>query len=347
MVPFLVVVFLMNFLSAATFSITWCRHLVVPPTSRAHTHTLSAGSPLLSSSSQLGPRVAVIGSGASGVFTALVAAESSPNNPNFSITVYEKTRFQLSKVKISGGGRCNVLHDPDDFDIKASYPRGSKELVSPLSGKKFSPEKQKKWWEDHGLSMHVEEDGRMFPVSNKSSSVIDVLLENSRRQGVKFELKKSVETISFEKENEEDGNFKLNFSDGTFQLADKVVLATGSSDSGYRIAKDFNHTIVKPVPSLFTFTLGKEVEEGGVFADLAGISVEDAAIKVSIENPDGGKKKKWLEERGPLLITHKGLSGPGVLRLSAFGELRRGIGIQQKVNCGDHSSLTAVLHRTN
>jgi len=140
-------------------------------------------------------RIGIIGSGASGVFTALVAAESAPPTHPPSITVFEQTKFQLSKVKISGGGRCNVLHDPSDFDVKKSYPRGFKELVSPLSTNRFSPIKMKQWWEEHGLQMHTEADGRMFPTSNKSSSVINVLLDNCKRLGVEFNLGRGVKHV--------------------------------------------------------------------------------------------------------------------------------------------------------
>ena len=230
-------------------------------------------------------RIAIIGSGASGTFTALVAAENAAKaNDKVIISVYEATAFQCSKVKISGGGRCNVLHSPADFSLPLSYPRGAKELRSTFSPKqKFTPENMVEFFESRGLPLHTESDGRMFPRSNKSQSVIDLLVSNSKEAGVDFKLKEAVSSVTVLTDPENSGKFQITTATGGVEEFDKVVLATGSKRSGHAIASSLGHTIVPPVPSLFTVTLSDRLMQT-LFEDCAGVSVDSAGIKFAIPN---------------------------------------------------------------
>jgi predicted Rossmann fold flavoprotein len=241
-------------------------------------------------------RVAVIGGGAAGFFGAITCAEL---NKNAEVTIFEKSKNLLSKVKISGGGRCNVTHACfEDHLLVKKYPRGSKELKKAFT--QFSVRDTIQWFESRGVKLKAEEDGRMFPVSDNSQSIIDCLMKAAQRSGVKIITSAAVKSI----EKEQHG-FKINFSED-FRIFDKVLIATGgnpNSDS-YRWFAALGHTIVSPVPSLFTFNIPDSKYEG-----LMGIAVNNASVKIT------GTK---AEQSGPLLITHWGLSGPAVLKLSAW-----------------------------
>ena len=265
-------------------------------------------------------RIAVIGGGASGIF-ASIAAATSADAAHTEVVVLEATSKTLAKVKISGGGRCNVLHDTSKAvpDILAGYPRGRRELNGPYS-KGFSPSQAQAWFERHGVTLKTEADGRMFPVTDSSQTVMDALGDAAQEAGVQLKLRCKVNEIVV------DGG-KLHVSvtekksgessETVTQDFDSVILATGSTSLGYQLAPQLGHTIVSTVPSLFTLNAKEEIQPDGRFYELAGLSVPWARITLTV--PGEKKKKQQLQEEGPLLITHHGLSGPAALRLSAFG----------------------------
>ena len=268
-------------------------------------------------------RIAVIGGGASGIFASIAAAttaDGSHNNNNAEVTVLEATSKTLAKVKISGGGRCNVLHDTSKTisNILQGYPRGRRELNGPYH-KGFSPTQAQEWFQAHGVTLKTESDGRMFPVTDSSQTVIDALVQAAQDAGVELRLRCKVSTIV-----EKNGKLQVTMtskqdgtSETTEELFDSVIIATGSAPQGYQLAAELGHTVVSTVPSLFTLNTKQELQPPeGRFCDLAGVSVPWARITLKVPE---GKKKTKLEEEGPLLITHHGLSGPAALRLSAFG----------------------------
>lgn len=239
-------------------------------------------------------KVAVIGGGASGFFTALLIKESQPG---FQVDIYEKTSKLLSKVKISGGGRCNVTHACfNPRELVKSYPRGEQELKSVFS--KFQPGDVIAWFLENGVELKTEEDGRMFPVTDSSQTIIDCFLNKAKQLGINIYTRKELQ--SFQKED----HFKLVFQDESIE-SDYLVLATGGGNKPKHYDLLSDHKINGPLPSLFTFNiLEKKLH------DLKGLSVQDVEVKI-----EGSK----LKDVGPLLITHWGMSGPAVIRLSAFG----------------------------
>ena len=271
------------------------------------------------------PSIVVIGGGASGIFAAIHAAEKTEAQ----VTVLEATRKTLHKVKISGGGRCNVLHDVSKppSELLQGYPRGSKELRGILH-KHFSPTQAAAWFTEHGVALKTESDGRMFPTTDSSQTIMDALLSAAAEARVAIRTQCKVLEI-----NSNDGPpFRITFqqeSESQQCFADAVIVATGSSPWGYKLIRDqLEQPFVDTVPSLFTLNTAEDVVEGGTLQGLAGISVDPAQI--SFRNPRkipaeaGGKKKRKkklqsLSQEGPLLITHQGFSGPAALRLSAFG----------------------------
>lgn len=239
--------------------------------------------------------VVVIGGGAAGIFAALCAKEA---HPSLSVTLLEKSAVFLSKVRVSGGGRCNVTHacfEPDQL-IK-NYPRGGKELLGPFH--KFQPKDTIAWFESRGVPLKTEADGRMFPTTNSSQTIIDALLNEAHRLGIHLQIRQHIISIFHA-----DGLFHIQMRDGTSLLAKKLILATGSSPEGYRFAESLGHTIQPPVPSLFTFNVPTSR-----LSHLSGIAVQHATVSL----PEIGMKQS-----GPLLITHFGFSGPAVLKLSAW-----------------------------
>ena len=238
----------------------------------------------------------VIGGGAAGFFAALTA---KAKNPKASIAVLEKTALLLSKVRISGGGRCNVTHSC--FEPKAlclNYPRGSKELVGPFH--RFQPKDTIEWFESRGVLLKTEEDGRMFPITNRSQTIIDCLLSEAKQLGVEILLKQRVETIV-----KEENGFKILSKEGHLYQCSSLILASGSSTEGHEWAESFGHTIIPPVPSLFTFNVPTSP-----LKELSGLSWNPVELKIS--------GTSHIHE-GPLLITHFGFSGPAALKLSAWG----------------------------
>ncbi len=237
----------------------------------------------------------IIGGGAAGIFAALSAKEA---HPSLSVTLLEKSAVFLSKVRVSGGGRCNVTHacfDPQK--LVQNYPRGGKELLGAFH--RFQPQDTIAWFEKRSVKLKTEADGRMFPVTDSSQTIIDALLKESERLGVNFQTRQHIITI-FHTE----GEFHIQFRDGTTLRTKALILATGSSPDGYRLAESLGHTIQPPVPSLFTFNVPTSR-----LAVHSGVAVQSVTVTV----PAAGMK-----QTGPLLITHFGFSGPAVLKLSAW-----------------------------
>ena len=240
-------------------------------------------------------KVIIIGGGAAGFFTAINAKEQ---NPDLEIIILEKGKEVLQKVKISGGGRCNVTHACfEPKELVKFYPRGEKELLGPfhtfMTGDTFE------WFDNRGVPLKIEADNRVFPEANTSQAIIDCFENAVEKLGIKVLKNHGVTSIQ-----KEENNWKINTKNETF-IADKLVVAAGSSNKAWELAKNLNHTVIEPVPSLFTFNIKDKR-----IIDLLGISVPNATVNII------GTK---LESSGPLLITHWGMSGPAVLKLSAFG----------------------------
>ena len=238
-------------------------------------------------------KVIIIGGGASGFFTA-----ANIDTKLYDVTILEQNSDVLQKVKISGGGRCNVSHACfDPRELVQFYPRGNKELLSVFT--KFQPGDTMNWYEEHGVALKIEDDNRIFPESNSSQSIIDCLVNECRKKNVKILTKQTVTDIL-----PQENGYKIHTTDQNY-FADYVVFSTGSSPKAFKILEKLGHQIIAPVPSLFTFNIKNEI-----LKDLMGTNFQ----YVNIEIP-----KLNLEESGSLLITHWGLSGPAVLKLSAWG----------------------------
>jgi len=242
-------------------------------------------------------RIVIVGGGAAGFFAAIAAARA---DRNCKVSLFERTSQFLSKVRISGGGRCNVTHalfDPRMFTTR--YPRGERELISPFH--RFSAEDTIAWFEARGVRLKREEDGRIFPVTDSSETVIDCLIKEAKDAGVRLFSRKGIESARVQSH----GGFDLKLTDGESAACDRLLLATGGCRSvgGAELARSLGHTIEPPVPSLFSLHVAAPW-----LRSLPGVSVSDVLLSV-----------EKLRERGPLLITHNGISGPAVLRLSAWG----------------------------
>ena len=238
-------------------------------------------------------KVIIIGGGASGFFTA-----ANIDTKLYDVTILEQNSDVLQKVKISGGGRCNVSHACfDPRELVQFYPRGNKELLSVFT--KFQPGDTMNWYEEHGVALKIEDDNRIFPESNSSQSIIDCIVNECRKNNVKILTKQTVTEIL-----PQENGYKIHTTDQNY-FADYVVFSTGSSPKAFKILEKLGHQIIAPVPSLFTFNIKNEI-----LKDLMGTSFQ----YVNIEIP-----KLNLEESGSLLITHWGLSGPAILKLSAWG----------------------------
>lgn len=248
-------------------------------------------------------RIAVIGGGAAGIFGAIAAATNSPSDE---VIVFEATGETLDKVRISGGGRCNVTHNCfDPAELVKGYPRGFRELRGPFS--RFQARDTVAWFEQRGVKLKAEKDGRMFPVTDSSSTIVNCLLDAARDAGVRIRLNaraKGVLTIG----TIDSPQFEIEFHDHKTEKFDRVLIATGSARQGHQFAESLGHTLVPCVPSLFTFKVNDLRLDG-----LSGISFE--RVRLNLTTAD----KTKLEQIGPMLITHWGLSGPAVLKLSAWG----------------------------
>jgi len=236
----------------------------------------------------------VIGGGAAGFFSAIQTAE---RNPNAEILILEKSQKTLSKVKISGGGRCNVTHSCfDPKEMTSYYPRGYKELRGPFH--RFLCGDMMGWLEDNGVETKIEDDGRVFPISNSSQTIINCFEENCQKHNIEIKLGNGVTSLQFENDF-----WCVKTKEINYQAA-SIILATGSTPSVWKMLGKMGHNIIPPVPSLFTFNIHHPL-----IKPLPGISVPTANVKIL------GTK---YEDNGPLLITHWGLSGPAILKLSAW-----------------------------
>jgi predicted Rossmann fold flavoprotein len=241
--------------------------------------------------------VVVVGGGAAGFFAAIACAES---RPGLSIAILEKGAQFLSKVRISGGGRCNVTHAAfDPRQLSTYYPRGGSALLAPFHS--FQPQDTMEWFEARGVRLKTEDDGRVFPVTDSSQTIIDCLTQSARSAGVELIPSCSVEAVT----KREDGGFDLSLANGKKSTCQKLMLAMGGCrvPAAGKLPVSLGHSLEPPVPSLFTFHV-----EIPWLRNLAGITVPN----VDISLPGLG-----FREQGALLVTHVGLSGPAVLKLSA------------------------------
>ena len=239
--------------------------------------------------------VIIIGGGAAGIFAAI---NIGATNPNLKVVVLEKTTKLLSKVKVSGGGRCNVTHACfDPKELVKFYPRGEKELRGPFH--QFQPGDTIAWFAERGVELKIEDDGRMFPVTNSSQTIIDCFLAEVEKYNIDIRFQSSVESI-----DKLDNGFEIQLANGAL-ICDNLIIATGGfhKTQGYNFMGELGHTIIDPNPSLFTFNLPKN--------DLLTLQGLVANVEVKII----GSK---YSESGPLLVTHWGVSGPGILKLSSW-----------------------------
>jgi predicted Rossmann fold flavoprotein len=252
-------------------------------------------------------RVIVIGGGAAGFFAAISCAEKL--GARGTVTLLEATAHPLAKVRVSGGGRCNVTHACfEPRELVKKYPRGGRELLGAFS--RFQPRDTVAWFAARGVELKTEEDGRMFPVTDDSATIVECLTRTAEQAGVKIVTSLGVRTV--ERSPVTSGSssgsaFWLTLTDDSNLRCERLLIATGGnkSSAGLTIAEKLGHSIEPLVPSLFTFHIDDKRLEG-----LSGVSVPNATTSVP------GTK---LKESGPLLITHWGLSGPAILKLSAWG----------------------------
>ncbi len=241
----------------------------------------------------------VAGGGAAGFFGSITFAEARPGSR---VVILEKSREVLGKVRISGGGRCNVTHACfEPRRLVTHYPRGSRQLIGPFHH--WGPADTMEWFESRGVPLKIEEDGRVFPESDRSQSIIDCLVGEARRTGVEVRCRTAVKRVS----RTDGGTYEVETADGGILATRKLLLTLGGTRNriGADLAAGFGHRIEAAAPSLFTFRIGDPR-----LADLPGLSVPSARVRIP------GTK---LVSTGPVLVTHWGLSGPGILRISAWG----------------------------
>ena len=241
--------------------------------------------------------VLIIGGGAAGFFAAINIAEQ---NHELSIAIIERGNEVLTKVKVSGGGRCNVTHaEFTPLNLVEHYPRGKKELLGPFN--KFMTGDTIEWFEKRGIELKIEDDGRMFPVSNSSQTIINCFTNEVKRLGIKLFKIHSVKNIS-----EQNNSWCIKTNRGEF-VSEKLLVTTGSNTKIWNLIQNLGHTIINPVPSLFTFNIkDKRIKS------IPGVVAQNVSVKI-VDND--------LESEGPLLITHWGMSAPAILKLSAFGAI--------------------------
>jgi predicted Rossmann fold flavoprotein len=244
-------------------------------------------------------QIVVIGGGAAGFFGAIACAEA---NPQAQVTLIEASRQPLAKVLISGGGRCNVTHACFEPKILVqNYPRGGKALLGAFT--RFQPLDTIAWFTEHGVNIKTEADGRMFPITDRAETIAECLIKATF--DAKIELCIGTPVTAVTRKN---AGFEILLKSGETKECDCLLLATGSSLAGYKIARELGHYIQPPVPSLFTFNIADPQ-----LRELAGISVNSVNLRLP------GTGKTPFQQTGPLLITHWGVSGPAVLKLSAWG----------------------------
>ena len=241
--------------------------------------------------------IAVIGGGASGFMAAITAKET---NISSNVTIFEKTDKLLAKVKISGGGRCNVTNATYSLSkLIKSYPRGGKKLKKSFNI--FNTKNTVTWFESKGVKLKTEEDNRIFPLSNNSESIVNILISTAEELAIRISLKSKVNKIQITKQG-----FILNINKEKL-FFEKIIIASGGSakSSGFEWISSLGYKIINPVPSLFTFNMPKNP-----ITKLMGLSVSDVTVSI---------KGSSLKQTGPLLITHWGMSGPAILKLSSWG----------------------------
>ena len=247
--------------------------------------------------------VIVIGGGAAGFFGAIACGSA---NPQLKVTLIEAGSKPLAKVRISGGGRCNVTHNCfEPARLVENYPRGGKALRGAFS--RFQPRDTVEWYESRGVKLKTEADGRMFPITDSSETIINCLMHAANKAKVDLLTGVGVKTVKQYLDERGASYFQVELKNERVMKCDRLLIATGSNPLGYRWAKNLGHKIESAVPSLFTFNLRDSRLQG-----LAGVSVSNAQVKL-------GTGKNKLEQTGALLITHWGVSGPAILKLSAWG----------------------------
>lgn len=238
--------------------------------------------------------VIIVGGGAAGYFTAINIKE---HNPSLSVAIFEQSKEVLNKVRISGGGRCNVTNSIwEPSELIKNYPRGEKELMGPFH--KFACGDTMSWFEDHGVPLKIEDDGRVFPTSDSSESIIACFEMMVKQYGIKVFNQAKLKSVHWE-----ENPYRVAINDAYYQC-DNLVFCTGSSGYVWKLLQEAGYEMVSPVPSLFTFNI-----KDPRLQELMGIAVSKAKVSIPELN---------IESEGPLLITHWGMSGPAVLKLSAF-----------------------------
>ena len=256
--------------------------------------------------------VLVVGGGAAGFYTAIHIAQGRPGT---NIAILERGKEVLTKVRISGGGRCNVTHAAfDPKELSTNYPRGEKELLGPFH--QYASGDTIGFFEARGISLKIEEDGRMFPVSNTSQTIVDCFISEAERLGIVVKTLAPVRGI-FQSE-EKEGQWQIQLEDGMLTTK-SLVLATGSNPKIWKLLEGLGHTIVPPVPSLFTFNIKDQR-----ISNIPGVSTfAEVQVLPKTGRTQLSKKMKMeaqhLYAEGPLLVTHWGMSGPAILKLSAWG----------------------------
>ena len=258
-------------------------------------------------------KITIIGGGAAGFFAAITAAEA---NPFAQVTIYERSQNTLSKVKISGGGRCNVTHSCfDPAKLATHYPRGFRELRSAFH--RWQPQDTIQWFAERGVTLKTESDGRMFPDTDNSQTIIDCFHQASRDAGITLKTGVGLRALA----QDVTGNFTLQLSDDTQTHADAICITTGSLKASplTRALEALGHTIEPLAPSLFAFNVTDTRIDG-----LSGLSVQHASVTLAQPSlqSDSSNQRTATQQTGPILITHRGFSGPAILRLSAW-EARR------------------------
>jgi predicted Rossmann fold flavoprotein len=255
-----------------------------------------------------GFKIAIIGGGAAGYFAAITAAEA---NPSAQVTIYEQSKRTLTKVKISGGGRCNLTHNClDPKELATRYPRGAHELRGAFH--RWQPQDTIDWFAARGVAVKAEPDGRMFPTTDDSQTIVDCFHTAAQSAGVQLRKECGIKSISLSQ-----GRFIIHLSDGTQETTNKVLVASGSlkASSLTHSLETLGHTIASLAPSLFAFNLSDKRTQG-----LSGLAIQNATVSHVLPSPvkTDSRQPKPLHQTGPILITHRGLSGPAILRLSAW-----------------------------
>lgn len=257
----------------------------------------------------------VIGGGAAGFYGAI---QTALKNPNLEIAIFERGKTLLGKVKVSGGGRCNVTHaEFDPSELINNYPRGKKELLGPFHN--YATGDVMSFFEERGVPLKIEDDGRIFPKSNSSQSIIDCFLNEAKRLGITILKNSSVKSFSFLSDNE---GWQITTMNTHYQCK-KLLIASGSNPKIWKQLENLGHTIVPAVPSLFTFNIKdkriKGIQGVSTYAEVKIPPKKHYNSKIVVQLRSKINEQPVLESDGPLLITHWGMSGPAILKLSAWG----------------------------